>query len=167
MACYAASTIPQINYGSYASPRPCYPTPDRSPFYTSAYGALPKAPVGTVHYERVQDDDLIKMKIALRWLLNENKVRNMPVGFPFHVTTQNCNEIRLSHAPYEFKEYFATSDNRSRSQCATFSYSLSRSGMMSWRIIVPERQSNGRRECEFYFDNRSSCISQLGPYIFR
>jgi hypothetical protein len=164
MACYAASTIPQINYGSYASPRPCYPTPDRGPFYTSAYGALPKPPVGT---ERVYDDDLSKVKIALRRLLNENKVKNMPVGFPFHVTMQNCDEIRLSHAPYEFKEYFATSDNRVRSQCATFSYSISRSGMMSWRITVPERQPSGRRECEFYFDNRSCYVSQSGLYTFR
>ena len=167
MPCYAASTIPQINYGSYASPRPCYPTPDRRPFYTNAYSALPKPPVGTVFYERVHDDDLTQVKIALRRLLNENKVRNIPVGFPFHVTAQNCDEIRLSHSPYEFKEYFPTSDNRTRSQCATFSYSISRSGMMTWRITVPERQSRGLRECEFYFDNRSRYVSQPSPYTFR
>ena len=164
MACYATSTIPRINYGSYASPRPCYPTPDRGPFYTSPYGALPKPPIGTVFSERVHDDDLTKVKTTLRRLLNENNVRNMPVGFPFHVTAQNCNEIRLSHAPYEFKEYLPTSDNRTRSQCATFSYSISRSGMMTWRITVPER---GRRECEFYFYNRSRYASQPSPHTFR
>jgi len=104
--------------------------------------------------------------LSLRRLLNENKVRNLPIGFPFYVTTQNC-EIRLSHAPYEFKEYFPTSDNRTRSQCAMFFYSISWSGMMTWQITVLERQSSGHRDCEFYFNNRPSYISQPGSYTFR
>ncbi|KIM37220.1 hypothetical protein M413DRAFT_31144 [Hebeloma cylindrosporum] len=145
MACYAASTIPPINYGSYASPRQYYPTPARGPVYSSTYSAPPKTPVGPAFDERVPDY-LSTVKTALRRLLNENKVRNMPVGFPFHVTAQNYDEVRLSHGPYEFKEYFSTSDTRSsRSHCATFSYALSRSGMMTWRITVPG-QSTDRRE---------------------
>jgi len=165
MTCYAPSTIPKIIYGSYVSPRPYCPAPGLAQVYTRAYGAPPKPRVGTVIYEGAHEDDLSRVRTSLRQLLNENKLRNMPVGFPFHVRAQNSDEIRLSHAPYEFKEYFATSDNRSRSRCATFSYSLSRSGMMTWRITAPGRQSSDGRDCEFYFDNRFSYVSQPGSYF--
>ena len=172
MACYAALSIPQINYGSYMSPRPYYPAPDRGPVYTSAYGALPNPPVGTVLYERVYDDDLAMVKTALQKLLKHNMLRNMPAGFPFHVANRNFADdsvVRLSHAPYEFKEYFVTSDNRSRSQCATFSYSPSRSGMMTWQISVPGRQSSQYREApsEFYFTLKFSLCFSTGPFAFR
>ena len=172
MSCYAALSIPQINYGSYISPRPYYPAPDHhGPVYTSAYSALPKPPVGTVLYERVYDDDLATVKAALHKLLKQNKLRNMPAGFPFHVANQNFADdsvMRLSHAPYEFKEYFVTSDNRSRSQCATFSYSPSRSGMMSWQISVPGRQSSQCRDAPsefFYFKTEHPvlCCSNASP----
>jgi hypothetical protein len=106
------------------------------------------------------------VKTALQKLLKRNKLRNMPAGFPFHVGNQKIPDnsvVRLSHTPYEFNEYFVTSDNRSRSQCATFSYSPSRSGMMTWQISIPGRQSSQCREApsEFYFNLRPRHVAQL------
>ena len=128
-------------------------TPARnSPQAFTQYASLPRPPVGTALYDRVYNDDLLYIKLHLKSMVDTNRLPNMPTGFPFHyVYDGNTQSGVISYESYEFHQRFSPSDQRSRPQTATFSFTApSGEGQyLSWQITVPWRElpSNLRIPC--------------------
>ena len=126
----------------------------------SPYASLPNPPVGTVLYDQVYNDDLLYIKIQLRSMLNMNRLTSMPMGFPFRVVSDGYGRSAyISRESYEFQEHFCPSDQRSRTQIATFSYTAppNEDSPMSWRITVPARNS--------LIDGNLPCTSVRGAHV--
>lgn len=114
------------------------------------YPSLSQPPVGTVLYDRVYNDDLVYIKVRVRNSLKNNGLSHMPMGFPFHTVCDGRGGSYISRESYEFQEHFCPSDQRSRAQTVTFSYTAPplnnfdgrQEQRMSWRITVPSRESS-------------------------
>ncbi|KAF8813124.1 hypothetical protein BYT27DRAFT_7085176 [Phlegmacium glaucopus] len=122
------------------------PTPfTYNPQYSgSPYASVSRPPVGTVLYDKVYNEDLLAIKVQLRSMLRDNRLSNMPMGFPFRSVFDGHGRYRISRESYEFQERFCFSDQRSRTHTATISYTAPSSNAqhLSWRISVPSRESS-------------------------
>jgi hypothetical protein len=136
--------------------------PFTPPAISSApYASLPRPPVGTVLYDRVYNDDLVSIKVRLMNMLNTNRLRNMPMGFPFRVVSVNAGHVGsyVSRESYEFQEYFCPSDHRGRTQTVNFSFTApsTERDPLSWRITVPSRESS--------LDGNITCTPRLCIFV--
>lgn len=115
------------------------------PVSFSPYASLQKHTVGTLCYDQAYNYDLITTKVELRSLLKQHDLSVVRAGFPFHCVQDSSGVSSMSYASYEFyfREYFHGMEKRTIPKSATFRYTSpsSRSGMMEWTVVVPERQS--------------------------
>ncbi|KAJ7734585.1 hypothetical protein DFH07DRAFT_1065253 [Mycena maculata] len=107
-----------------------FSSPSSSPLESPVYGV-------------VSPNEQLDTKVQLRNWLNNGRLSNMPVGFPFRHVMDARGTPRISYDPYEFREELRSESRCSGHLAAHVSFAPSAAGRskkeyLSWSATLPK-----------------------------
>lgn len=110
-----------------------------------AFSSPSSSPLESPVYGTVAPDEQLDTKVQLRNRLNNGRLSNMPVGFPFRHVVDGRGVPRISYEPYEFREELRSESRRSGHLAAYVSFTPatadsrhSKKEYLSWSATLPK-----------------------------